>query len=99
MGADILPVMPMAGLVVILPLLWLVFEFGDVGLALALVSLGVVLTTVYRVDLVPSGSGPEWLQFLPIPLCGVGLLVGAHQIARALNRRERALLHLSLIHI
>lgn len=92
MGADILPVMPMAALIVILPLLCLVFEFGNRGLVLALVSLAIVLATVYRVDLVPSGSGPVWLQFLPIPLCGIGLLVGAHQLAAALRRREHQLL-------
>lgn len=93
MGADILPVMPMAGLIVTIPLLWLVFEFGERGLVLALVSLGIVLATAYRLDVMISGSGPAWLQFLPLPLCGIGLLVGAHQLATTLRRREHDLLN------
>ncbi|WP_110239780.1 ATP-binding protein [Nocardioides gilvus] len=91
MGADILPVMPMATMVMTIPLLWLVFEFGRRGLVVAVVALAGILTMVYLVDVIPSGSGPGWLQFLPIPLSGIGLLFGAHQIAATLARREHQL--------
>src|SRR5690606_34484657 len=74
------------------PLLWLIFEFGRRGLILAVAALVVVLPLVYLLDIVPAGGGPEWLQFFPIPLSAFGLLLGAHQIATTLARRERQLL-------
>lgn len=90
-GAEVLPVVPMATMIGAIPLLWLVFEFGRRGLVVALISLAVVLPMVLQLDIVVAGSGPEWLQFLPIPLSAVGLLVGSHQIAITLARRERQL--------
>lgn len=91
-GLDILIVTPMAVIVLIIPLLWLVFEFDRLGLGVALASLAGVLATMYVGDVLPSGNGPRELQFLPIALIGAGLTVSAHQIAVTLRRREQELL-------
>ena len=91
MGADILPVMPTAALVILVPLLWLVFEFGRRGTVVALIGLATVLTLIFSSHIVPAGSGPAWMQFLPVPFTSVGLLLGSHQLASALRRREEVL--------
>ncbi|QCC76389.1 sensor histidine kinase [Nocardioides daphniae] len=88
MGTEIVPVLPTAALVVVLPLLWLVFEFGWPGAFIASAALVTVMQLLYLGDVVPQGEGPLWVQYLPLALLGLGLLLGGRQLALERDRRE-----------
>ncbi len=84
--------MPAALLLGAVPALWLIFEFGRAGTVIAVLAIAGLLGLVYLLGDAPPGESPLWLHHLPVAVACAGVVLGAHQVAAGLTRREVALL-------
>ncbi|NPC96738.1 cell wall metabolism sensor histidine kinase WalK [Nocardioides sp. zg-DK7169] len=84
-------VMPPVALVGLVPVLWLVFEFGRTGTALGIISVAALVCVAYLGDASLPSSGAEWAQLVMVSGVAVGLCLGARHVADRLQHKRQVL--------